>query len=164
MRPPLPPRRAALALSLAAVAACGTPPLRTDLALAPVPVADPASPTRILLAGRIVLGETLINAGPLAGATIAVVTDTAAAPLAQATSTADGGFTLPPVAAGTYLLRVTVPREGGRDVTRTVTARLRPVRLTLPEGGGRLALELHARTLPGSARLISAVDLIAPVD
>lgn len=164
MRPPSLLRPVSLALGLAGLVACGAPPLRTGLVLAPRPIADPASPARVTLTGRIVLGETHINATPLTGATIAVVTDTLAAPLAEAVSTDDGHFALAPLAAGTYLLRVTVPREGGRDVTRTVTARLRPVRLALPEGGGRLTLELHARTLPGSARLISAVDLIAPTD
>ncbi len=112
--------------------------------------------------GVILVGQTYTGGVPLADAVIVL------APVAgtegrehQARSDAEGRFEVRGIPAGAYSISVTLPRDTS-SVTRTVTAALRPVQLSIPGSGGRLDVELLARYLPGSSRLITAVDLISP--
>ncbi len=151
---------AALFLS-AALAACAPTPNRSIIALAPTPAADPDFREAVGVRGRVVIGETYLRATALDSATIQL-TPVGAGTAITGYSDARGGFSLGAVAAGVYTITVSIPRESG-VVVKTVTTRLRPIELTLPAGGGRLDLVLLVRYLPGSARLITAVDLVEPI-
>ncbi len=150
-----------LLAAAALLTACGAPtPNRSIIALTPAPHSDAAFRDGVGVRGRIVIGETFLRSVALDSAAIQLTPVGPGQPV-SGRSDSTGTFTLGAVPAGVYTITVWVPRDTVM-VAKTVTARLRPVELTIPAGGGRLELVFLARFLPGSARLVTAVDLIEP--
>lgn len=147
-----------LAVTLAALATgCRGKLDRSSTDRALTPVADAAFGSAIGLRGSIVIGATFSGGIPLAGASIALAG--ASGDTLRARSDVGGRFEIGAIPAGAYEMEVVVPRDTG-SVRRRVTVGIQPVRVVIPSGTGRVDVQLLARYLPGSTRIIAAVDLV----
>jgi hypothetical protein len=139
------------------VVSCRKPPDRSTVDVVTTPVSDAAFSDRVGMRGNIVIGATFAGGTPLASATVRLAS--ASGDVREARTDAAGRFEIGAIPAGAYEMEVAVPRDT-TEVRRRVTMALQPVRFVIPSGAGRVDVQLLARYLPGSVRLIAAVDLI----